>query len=204
MGEPGCPICRLVRESEEWHLWLLLYEHSGDPEFHRRFSRSMGLCARHAKLLERIVVQRSLATPAAAARFYESLSAHAREALTNGVPRQNCELCRYTENTARRYAASQAKLLLSADGRHDYQRSSGLCLPHLVLVEREAGEEVRRYLRRDFIARLVKLEQNLRELQRKQRYDVHEELTAYEASAWKEALWRFGGMEFDELLTEEP
>jgi hypothetical protein len=59
-------------------------------------------------------------------------------------------------------------------------------------------------LRRDFIARLVKLEQNLRELQRKQRYDVHEELTAYEASAWKEALWRFGGMEFDELLTEEP
>jgi len=203
MEEPGCPICRLVRESEEWRLWLLLYEHTGDPELHQRLGASLGLCGRHAALLGRVVAQRPLATPAAVARLYETLCAHARGKLRSGIPRQCCDLCRYAEDTARRYAASLAVLLLSPEGRRAYARSAGLCIPHLVLALEEATDEIRDLLRRDISGRLAQLEHLLHELQRKQRYDVREELTPAEANAWKEALWRFGGMEFDELIAGE-
>ncbi|NOX44302.1 MAG: hypothetical protein GXO72_01000 [Caldiserica bacterium] len=204
MGEPRCPICRLVRESEEWRLWLLLYEHSGDPELHRRFERSLGLCSRHAEILKRIVIQRPSATPAAAARFYETLCAHVRGALGAGLLRQRCELCRYAEDTARRYAASLAELLRSAEGRRDYGRSDGLCIPHLAYALEAATGGIRDFLRTDAAARLAALEGNLRELQRKQRYDVHEGITPEEANAWREALWRFGGVEFDDLIAGIP
>ncbi len=204
MGEPRCPICRLVRESEEWRLWLLLYEHSGDPEIHRRFARALGLCSRHAKILERIVVQRPLATPAAVARFYGPLCAHVRGALGDGLPRQRCDLCRYAEDTARRYAASLAELLRSAEGRREYERSDGLCIPHLAHAMDAATGGVRDFLRADTAARLATLEGNLRELQRKQRYDVREGLTPAEANAWREALWRLGGVEFDDLIAGMP
>ncbi|MGY4706593.1 hypothetical protein ACVNPS_02415 [Candidatus Bipolaricaulota sp. J31] len=202
MEEPGCPICRLVRESEERRLWVLIYEHTGDPELHRRFSDSFGLCGRHAALLGRIVVQRPLATPAAVARLYETLCAHAREVVRSGFPRQRCDLCRYAAGTARRYAASLAEFLLSPERHGMYERSDGLCVPHLTLVLEEAADEVREFLRRDISARLIRLERHLRELQRKQRYDVHEGLSPAEANAWKEALWRFGGTEFGGLIVE--
>jgi len=202
---PGCPLCRLVRESEERFLWTMLYELSGDPEIHRRHSSSLGLCGHHAALLGKLVRERNLITPSGVARLYETLSREAREILTGKeLPAQHCYLCSYSRETARRYAGSLAVLLETERSQEIYLSSQGLCFPHLSLVWGFASPKVRQFLQEDMAGRLRDLEERLRELQRKQRYDVHDPLRPEEAVSWQEALWRFGGMEYEELLTSEP
>jgi len=199
----GCPVCRLTREGEEWVLWGMLYELSGDPEVHQRFRTSLGLCSRHAALLARLVAKRDLITPSAVARLYEGLSYHVRRELERGIPEGDCGLCEYARDRAQRYAEALARFLEAPEARELYRRSAGLCLPHLRAVLVSARPEVRELLLKDFARRLENLEEKLRELQRKQSYDVTEGVTPEESRAWREALWRFGGMEFDSLLTGE-
>lgn len=197
----GCPICRLVREGEEWVLWGMLYELSGDPEVHREFRESLGLCARHAALTAELVAKRELITPSAVARLYEGLCHHVRDRLGQGLPAGRCRLCEYARGTERRYAEALSRFLESPEARDLYLRSEGVCLPHLRASLPFARPRVREFLWADFARRLEELEGKLRELQRKQSYDVADPITPEESRAWREALWRFGGMEFRGLLT---
>jgi len=200
----GCPICRLVREGEEGFLWTMLYESSGDLRAHGEFCSSLGLCSRHASLLEKMVRERNLITPSGVARFYQSLSAYVRERIWKGIPEGRCRLCTYAHAAATRYAGALARYLEAEINRDLYERSDGLCLPHLRATLAAARPRVREFLRGDFVRRLNELEKALQELQRKQSYDVPETPTPEESAAWTEALWRFGGMEFEELITKEP
>lgn len=210
LGAPGCPICRLVREGEERGIWTWLYELSGDPELHRRLATSLGLCRRHASLARLVVEERHLVTPSGVARLYGSVVRSLLERPRRGFttrppsPERGCPLCGYAGRTAGHYAALAASLLEEGEWRERFRNSEGFCLPHLRLVWEAAGQGVRRFLLRDLEERLADLSRRLEELQKKQRYDVPEALRPGEADSWREALWRFGGMEFRGLLTEEP
>jgi Family of unknown function (DUF6062) len=48
LGEPGCPICRLIHETEARYLFYLLYENVTDGTTRAHLVRSLGLCPRHA------------------------------------------------------------------------------------------------------------------------------------------------------------
>jgi len=48
LGQPGCPICRLRRDSSERYLRALLWEGVNDIGFRARFSAGRGFCRRHA------------------------------------------------------------------------------------------------------------------------------------------------------------
>jgi hypothetical protein len=43
LGEPGCPICRLIHETEERYLFYLLYENVTDTTIRAHLVRSLGL-----------------------------------------------------------------------------------------------------------------------------------------------------------------
>jgi hypothetical protein len=48
LEEPGCPICRLIHETEARYLFYLLYESVNDGTTRAHLVRSLGLCPRHA------------------------------------------------------------------------------------------------------------------------------------------------------------
>ncbi|HDH09504.1 MAG TPA: hypothetical protein ENF84_01050 [Chloroflexi bacterium] len=208
LREPGCPICRLVRESEERWIWTLLYEFTGDPEIHSLLAHSLGLCAPHADLMRKVVEGRRLMTPSGVARLYETVVKALEGELRQGRLRGNakkpeCPLCTYAKNTAERQAYFLAQLLSTREWRKEYEASDGLCWPHVRQVLAQAPREVQGWLTQDFAGRLERLRRNLSELQRKQRYDVPEPVTPEEADSWREALWRLGGMAFEGLLVED-
>ncbi|MBC7098416.1 hypothetical protein H5T52_04780 [Candidatus Bipolaricaulota bacterium] len=205
LGEPGCPICRLVRESEERWIWTLLYEFTGDPEIHTLLARSLGLCALHADLMRKVVEGRRLMTPSGVARLYETVVNALERKLQQGLLRGNankteCPLCTYANGTAERQAYFLARLLSTREWQKEYKASDGLCWPHGRLVLKQASRGVQSWLMGDFVQRLERLGGLLAELQRKQRYDVPEPVTPEEADSWREALWRLGGMTFNQLL----
>ena len=201
LTRPGCPICRLVRESEERWIWTLLYEYTGDPRTHASFSRSFGLCSHHGQLMRRVVEGRRLMTPSGVARLYETAVRELKSQLAFPARvRDGCPLCSYAARTADRHAYFLARLLDGEEWRAAFSHSQGLCWPHLRALLPHADREVRGWITRDFRGRLEGLERDLIELQRKQRYDVPEELSPSEADSWREALWRLGGMYYDGLL----
>ena len=199
LKEGGCPICRRVRESEERWIWTVLYELSGDPELHEKFAQSLGLCREHAALMAQVVETRELVTPTSVARLYET----AVSQVLQDLPRPNrgpCPLCELAEKAAERESFFLGKLLLDPEFWEAFQRSDGLCLPHFLRVWRLAPEKIRPSLLSDQRARFHRLLQNLRELQRKERFDVGEKPTEAEIRSWREALWRLSGMSFSEPL----
>jgi len=205
MREPGCPICRQVREAEERWIWNALYEFTGDPELHERFASALGLCREHAALMAQVVETRELLTPAAVARLYETVVIRALEELANfrgrrNFVRKNCPVRQLARDTEDRETWFLGRLLEDEDLWRAYEGSDGLCLPHLLKVLPEAHEEVWQKLVSDFRRRLTRLLQNLRELQRKERFDVDEPLTPEEIESWREALWRLGGMSYSAPL----
>jgi len=199
LKEGGCPICRRVRESEERWIWTVLYEFTGDPELHEKFAQSLGLCREHAALMAQVVEIRELVTPTSVARLYET----AVSRVLQDLPRPNrrpCPLCELAEEAAERESFFLGKLLLDPEFWEAFQRSDGLCLPHFLRVWRLAPEKIRPSLLSDQRARFHRLLQNLRELQRKERFDVGEKPTEAEIRSWREALWRLSGMSFSEPL----
>ncbi|MGC8962674.1 MAG: hypothetical protein ACP5LK_01750 [Candidatus Bipolaricaulaceae bacterium] len=205
MREPGCPICRRLREAEERWIWNVLYELTGDPEIHGRFASSLGLCREHAALVAKAVETRELVTPTGVARLYESVVARALEVLPNlrgraSLPRGRCPLCQIAQETEERESWFLGRLLADPQLWAVYRDSEGLCLPHFLSVWPEASEEVRQKLLSDFQERLSRLLVRLREFQRKERFDVDEPPTPEEIASWREALWRLGGMDFSAPL----
>jgi len=208
LTKPGCIMCRLVRESEEQWLWNLLYEYTGDPQVHTRFADSLGLCGEHADLMRMIVENRQLVTPSGVARLYDTVSREEISRLLHAAhsgpaSRDECPLCQYRDQASVRKASFLAQALADEQWQKEYARSDGLCQVHLEMVLGQADRSVEKMLRADHARRLEDLSHLLQELQRKQRYDVPDELTTEEANSWREALWRFGGMHFDRLLVSD-
>ncbi len=202
----GCPLCRMVRESEEQWTWTLLYEFTGDPEIHEKFARAGGLCAEHAELVRKVTAKRQLVTPSGVARLYETVTKEFLAGLARKrtpETRQECPLCRYRDQAAARYAYFLAVTLADSEWQQAFVKSDGLCISHFNAVIAQADRNVVTFLNDDQTRRLRDLLHRLQELQRKQRYDVPEPLTPEEIASWREALWRYGGMTFPDLLVHD-
>ncbi len=206
LREPGCPICRRIRETEERWIWTVLYELTGDPEIHARFAASLGLCREHAALMAQVVETRELLTPTGVARLYETVVSHALEVSADltgrrkTVPKEECPLCAVAKDAEDRQSWFFSRLLGEPAFWELYESSDGLCLPHLLAVWAQAPAKARPALLADFRRRLAHLLHGLREFQRKERFDVHEPPTPEELASWKEALWRLAGMAYPEPL----
>lgn len=205
LGEPGCPICRRVREAEERWIWNVIYEFTGDPEIHARFAASLGLCREHAALMAQVVETRELLTPTGVARLYETvvsraLTAFAELAKGKKVAKEGCPLCTVAKDAAERQSWFFGRLAEDPEFWALYEGSDGLCLPHFLAVWAQAPAKVRPKILADFHCRLTQLLARLRELQRKERFDVDELPTPEELLSWREALWRLSGMTYSEPL----
>lgn len=214
-----CCICRLVRETEEQHIWFFLYEHTGDPPMRHRFDEASGFCHYHGQLAAGIVFEREMMSESAMARVYETVVMTYREKLeglsrTNqgmkalgrnkgfpGIPSaETCLVCDASKQAEAGYVGALLRSLDEECHRADYVHSDGLCNPHLALAVQKAQPDMKQFLLEDQERRMEGLQKRLSELKRKYSYDVNETPTPEERGSWAEALWRFTGVTWEELL----
>lgn len=227
LAKPGCPICRIVRCHEEAWIWHTLYEFTGDPDVRSRFDASYGLCRPHAQLMIQVVEAQHLGG-SGVARMYETVVMSYREKLAalrkppgrvgqwlrlrrqrlQPLKARGCMLCAASRRSAQGISFFLLKALQDPkeSGRwwRKYSESDGFCNPHLLIALRDEQARTNpalwKFLVEDHLKRLKGLQERLYQLQRKQSYDVDEEITPEEVRSWKEVIWRFTAMGYEKLL----
>ncbi len=218
-AQPGCCICRLLARVEHRYFTALLYEQVNDPGIRDVLRASRGFCPNHVESLaatqnapfgSAIISQDLLDT--ILSRLPERVEAEPggtlaalRSVLGNGSDRHAlvralgataaCPACERFNGLARVYAGTLAASLEREDVSAAYERSAGLCLPHLLLALRTRTSEtaVDRLLARQ-VAAWRELEHELAEFIRKHDYRFQSEgLDARERDVWRRALYALAG-----------
>jgi hypothetical protein len=214
-----CPLCRLVRLSEERRLWSYLYELTADIPVRKAFDRSLGWCPAHAWLAGEIAGQQDMVNGVRIARLYETVVMEyldrtdgptaprngpfrTRRTTVDVSPGSPCPVCEETRSRERADCKVLARLLAKPEGWEVYTQGDGLCNPHFWALQPLVTGELAAALTADHRARLRRLQDLLYGLQHKQNYDVTEPTTPGEDQSWSEAIWRFTGMRWERLILD--
>jgi hypothetical protein len=220
LSRPGCPICRVRRNSERRYAVNLLWENVNDPGVRARLLASNGFCGPHAGLLLHLA-DRELGSRLGLAIMYEhlarDLTRRVGELLKPGgrgrvfgparipsvrqlrglLPAEECPVCAVGREAADRNLWFLVERLPAADWRQAWQASDGLCRPHLLGalgIAARANPEVFDFLWQDALGRLEALRHNLAEFIRKQSWTHRDEpVSAAEAGAVEAAIRFFTG-----------
>ena len=184
-----------------------------------RFDESFGFCHYHGQLAAEIVREREMMSESTMARLYETVVMTYREKLEGlsrtkqgtkalgrntkfpGIPStETCMMCEASKQAVAGYIGALLRSLGEERHRADYLHSDGLCNPHLALSVQKAEPDMKRFLVEDQERRMEGLQKRLSELKRKHSYDVNEIPTIEEKYSCTEALWRFTGVAWEELL----
>lgn len=111
------------------------------------------------------------------------------------VPERGCRVCELSQENAQHYAETLAEMLSYPQFQAMYERSDGVCLPHLRLIVQRVGPGPGlRYLLERTGERMESLRQDLREYGRKQSAQYRAEtVTDDERAAAERAVAFFGG-----------
>jgi len=190
--EPGCPVCRTLRNAERRYWSFFLHEGFQDPEAALRVARSIGYCRRHADQLE---LEHDLF---AAAKLTRASVLGALEQLEPKPGRRStpaagsrCPVCRSLVSSEQDALAALGRLLEDAAFAERYRHSDGLCFDHvgLALTRRTQGAGL---IRAHARATLDGHEAQLRRLV--QSFDYRAKPADAElASAWKRATQALRG-----------
>lgn len=135
------------------------------------------------------------------ARTKQGMKALGRNSRFPGIPStETCLVCEASKQAEAGYVGALLRSLDEEHHRADYVHSNGLCNPHLALAVQKAEPDMKRFLLGDQERRMEGLQKGLSELKRKYSYDVNETPTPEERGSWAEALWRFTGVAWEELL----
>lgn len=214
-GLAGCPVCRCVEEDSRRALDAILYEHVTDPEMRKGLRAAWGFCNWHAwSLLDaetaatgaailyedlvrecRRVVERSVRRGTGSVRStFSRLRALVWSSGRSAVPRlvaqfrvrPRCPVCTRLERAEAAYVDAVVDFAADPQFVRAYQRSSGLCVPHLVFaLERNAAREGRATLVRMTLARWDDLRGRLERFVAKHEYRSTEPITDGEADSYR-------------------
>jgi hypothetical protein len=190
---PGCAVCRLVAHAVDRYLRGLLHESVNDPGLRERLRASQGFCPEHAWQLQRA------GDPLAVSILWRDLLSGALDSV-NGPGTEKgrrrsaiCPACEIAAEAERRYLETLVDHLASGSLRDEYERSPGLCLPHLRKALRQASAGVRALLLESEAAKLSRLNHELAEIIRKNDYRFRAEPWGPEKDAWIRATGKLAG-----------
>jgi len=158
-----CPVCSQVLDAVFDFLTRFQYTLATDRRTQAGFRDSGGFCALHTWQLETLASPRGLCSgyPELLERTAGCLGAllplppaDAADRVVDLVPdAASCEPCRIRSSTERRAIEALSAALEGAEGRTRYERSRGLCLPHLAQAVAKATQAsaavlLRQYRRR--------------------------------------------------------
>ncbi|MBV9787685.1 MAG: hypothetical protein JOZ51_05910 [Chloroflexi bacterium] len=207
----GCPVCGMLKRSERRYIDATLYEHVTDVRWRAEVRAARGFCTLHTRdVLEvgRSALGVSLVAGDILKTLRESLTATSssggalgrlRAAIGGGSglaaalqPQQPCPICTYLADLGAVYVVALLDDLTTDEGRAAYERSVGLCLPHLLAAARCGGPGLSPLV--DQQARVwERLEGELSEFARKSDYRFSDETIEAERDAWRRALLLLSG-----------
>lgn len=215
-GKPGCPVCRLLEEGSRRYLDQLLYEQVNDPGTRDVLRATRGFCNWHAWMLREILnsasgvsilysdflaetirtLKRMPERPPAVSplrRFWARLRGLGSPAPRPvREPRPPCPACHGWPSETYDLQTLVA-FLDDSEFSAAYERSHGLCLPHLEQALSLASPAAAGCLLELTLPRLEHLRWELEEFGRKRDYRYAEEERGEEGTAWLRAVEFFVG-----------
>lgn len=216
--EEGCPVCHPLVSRSLAMLDGLLYEQVTNPITREQLRKAHGFCNWHAWMLPRILTGRS-----GVAIIYEDLLGDQIEQLRalrkvlrprsawerlKGLfikhellpflawrrKKSPCPICHHGSFQEGRYLRTLLDFLPEPEFARDFERSFGLCLPHLALaVERERDHPHLGILLELELKKLETLKGELKEFIRKFDYRFAHEPRGEEGTSWWRAIELFVG-----------
>ncbi len=217
--EPGCPVCRLESCHVQRYLDNQFYENVNDPNFREQLRRSLGFCREHAwlavnerlgdvlgfALIYRDVIDHTLERlekegaerprrsnwrkPAA-----EESGGRLHQFLTALTAQKRCPVCMKRDEMISFVVAALVEAMGGRELEEALRASEGLCLPHLKLALKAAGDPaVEEKLVSLHKEKLQALRAELTELIRKNDYRFMKEEPGPEGDSWLRAIARFVG-----------
>lgn len=197
----GCPVCRLVNQSEARYLRGLLHEGVSDPDIRDRIRETGGFCAMHGGALAEARDNLPVAI------YCHDLIHHllgllvsyqdkgGSQTLVLPSPHEKCRVCSMIREVARRYLQALLDLMDKEDGMQLLQQAGGLCLPHLGMAISVAGKDQRLgFVIEAQRQSMESLSQELAEFIRKKDYRYASEPYGREGDSWLRALRLLSGI----------
>jgi hypothetical protein len=201
-----CPLCYAIA----WHMrrWLDSFWREGrrDRRARQRFLAGGGFCRRHAWQLHELVADHS---GVAIADIYGRLAQHdltTLDELLNSGKRHGrahrrlqrearCSACLEENDALERKGQFFLELLDAGLGRAHYERSRGLCFPHLMLLLEAAADDdgATRYLLADWRRRLEELRRRLDDFDRKRDHRYADERSDDDQRSWTDVIHQYVG-----------
>jgi len=194
-----CPLCLLEARGVRRYLEALLYESVNDPLTRDALLRSKGYCHRHAHLLL------SLESPLGTALLYQDQVnfflrlLKQKSGATSRVSWRKphsiwkgqtiCPVCRVQAENRRRYVSGLLRGLSEKEMRKAFENCPALCIPHFLIMMREAASDNLRHYILDIQQRkLSHLSYELKEFCRKYDYRFSHEPFGSERDSWRRAV----------------
>lgn len=187
LGQPGCPICRLVARDTRRYLQSLL-DSVNDVEMRRELRLAGGFCRKHTWQAARLGSHLSVSI--LWADLVTAFLDTAGHGLTAG---RGCMACRKAAQMAEIYCDVLNRHLEQGELQPEYLSSTGLCLPHLQAALTTALPAARQFLANTEKANLTRLHAELAEIIRKHDYRYRDEPWGPEKDAWSRAAAKLAG-----------
>ena len=142
-----CPVCAYLRQVTFDYLAHFQYELSTDEKTQIRFAKSLGFCPRHNWQLARISSPQGMSKGLyqMALLLSESTTQNQLEKWTHEI--DSCDLCQIISRQEKEFVKTAVKKTNTPGWQKTYEKSSGFCLQHLVmLLQEEPAPEIKIYL----------------------------------------------------------
>jgi hypothetical protein len=205
-SQPGCPICNVTQAVVERYITGLFYESILDPIARRKLRNSLGLCQKHARL----VLDAGLSDALGLAILYEDLVGKVegtlavasrgsrltkKEVIHSLETAKPCAACVLEKETSRRYSSALGEAIIQEGFQQLFQRSNGLCLPHLrEAIEYSSNQHSLRTLLDSQSEKITSLRQQLAEFIRKNDYRFRNEAFGEERDSYRRAIEMIAGI----------
>jgi adenylate cyclase len=209
LGQAGCPLCRLRRDSTDRYLRALLWEGVNDIAFRERLTTGRGFCRKHAHAVLATDRAQSGGTLGAAillgsavrARLAElqrlpaNRTRRARDAVRAASQAPDCPICGHVA-AAERMTVDRLLARLADHEWLEAMASADLCLDDLLRVWTTAIDDRNQHWPEVAAAQLARIEQLVRRLDSFAHHSSHDRrhlLTDSERGAGDEAAAFLGG-----------
>jgi hypothetical protein len=193
--KPACPVCSLTQRAVARYIEGVCSESILDPDVRQKLAESRGFCYEHtwqsmdlklSDALGHAILHQSFVTDAL--RVLAENEKGSGEQLSNALdPKAGCPACKIEEETLDRVLDSLAAALRSQDFIDEYQKSDGLCLPHLKRLLPRLDQKRMTVLLAHQQEQMEDLKGELAEFIRKNDYRFRDEAIGAEGDSYKRA-----------------
>ena len=193
--KPGCPVCAIVQKAGARYIEGIFSESMLDPGIRLKLVESLGFCFEHTwqsidlKLTETLghsILFQDLVRDALK-KITENGHSSGQQLASLLEPGKDCPACLIEDSTEKRAIQSLSAGLIDQEFVQEYQKSNGLCLPHLRRLLPELNQKSQQVILEQQRSKLQNLANELADFLRKSDYRFRDEAIGQEGDSYKRA-----------------